>query len=252
MKRIIINADDFGINEVVTSEIERMILSGAISSTTIMANGACLDEVRRFTVDHPEVSYGVHLCLSEFDSLTKSEVLYKAGLTNKNGEFIHKAIFDCNNLNDPAIQNAIHDELIAQIDLISSFDIPISHADSHHHVHTIFPLRYVFAKVLQERGINKIRIGEEFRSVRNKLHVLKWYKRTQLNNYYRSQFVSADSFFSYADYINASQKIKDGVIELMCHPGHQGTYYKDEMSLVESKLALNDVEIKLINYNELH
>ena len=46
MARVIINADDFGINPIVTSEIERMIELGIVTSTTIMANGSCLDEVK--------------------------------------------------------------------------------------------------------------------------------------------------------------------------------------------------------------
>lgn len=253
MKRIIINADDFGVNEEVTSKIEQMILSGTITSTTVMANGACLDEVRKFTKEHPETSYGIHLCLSEFDSITKSENLYRAGLTDENGRFIHKAIFRLNNYDNPTIQSAIRDELNAQIDVVSELGFPISHADSHHHVHTIYPLREIFADVLKKRSIKKVRLGGDFRSWRMKAHLGLWIQRGKLNKFYRGNFITTDAFYGYAEFLHAGHPIKDGeVIELMCHPGHSGQQYQEEIVLVETKNVLTDNSIKIVSYNELY
>lgn len=249
MKRIIINADDFGINEIVTKEIERMVESGAITSTTIMANGQCLDEVKRFALVHPEISFGVHLCLSEFDSITKSPVLIKYGLVDHEGKFIHKQIFRIRSFNDE-LKEAIKDELLAQIDVVRSLGVNISHADSHHHVHTIYPLRRIFSEVLQAKGINKIRIGGDFNSWRSRLHLLLWIQRIRLNNYYRSNFSTTDKFFSYGKYLSLHENVEDNiVVELMCHPGHQGAQYQKEMDDVERKeVTLNN---NLINYYEL-
>jgi len=57
MQRIIINADDFGINDTVTSEIKKMIELKAISSTTIMANGKSLEKVKEIVSEYPEISF---------------------------------------------------------------------------------------------------------------------------------------------------------------------------------------------------
>ena len=35
-----------------------------------MANGKSLQLVEKIVHDHPEISYGAHLCMDEFDSLT--------------------------------------------------------------------------------------------------------------------------------------------------------------------------------------
>lgn len=252
MKKIIINADDFGINEVVTAEIERMVEAGAISSTTVMANGTCLDEVKRFTSLHPEVSFGVHLCLSEFGSITKSDGLHRAGLTDENGNFLHKAIFKFNNLDNAEIRKAIKDELNAQIDIVSSLGFPISHADSHHHVHTINSLREVFAEVLKDRGIEKIRLGADFRTLRMKVHLRLWFRQRNLNKYYQYQFTTTDAFYSYSEYLKRGMtKDNEKIVELMCHPGHPGKIYHDEMKLVEARSVLRDNSLKIISYNEL-
>ena len=252
MKRIIINADDFGINEVVTAEIERMVELRAISSATVMANGVCLDEVKRFVLLHPEVSFGAHLCLSEFGSITRSDGLYRAGLTDENGDFVHKAIFGLNNLNDADVRRSIMEELNAQIDIISSLGFPISHADSHHHVHTIFPLKELFAEVLLNRGIMRLRRGSSFKSLRMKLHLQLCQRRRKLNNYYSKQFAMTNDFLSYSEFINRGYRLADDqTIELMCHPGHPGKPYQEEMALVGAKAALYGKEIQLISYNEL-
>lgn len=252
MNRLIINADDFGINEVVTAEVEKQIERGSVTSTTVMANGDCLGEVSRFAAMHPEASFGVHLCLSEFDSITKSEALHRAGLTDKDGRFIHMAVFRLKNLGEGYVQQAIRDELNAQIDMISSLGFPISHADSHHHVHTIYPLRQVFAEVLHERGIHKLRIGGDLRSWRMKAHVKKWLCRMRLNRYYHESFSTTDSFMSYREFIHEGYIFKDGyTIELMCHPGHPAKKYCDEMLLVEARAAMSNRNVKLISYNDL-
>lgn len=251
-RKIIVNADDFGINDVVTTEIERMILAGAVSSTTVMANGESLDEVGYFAREHPEASYGIHLCLSEFDSITKSEGLHQIGLIDDNGRFVHKAIFHLKNLNDKEVQEAIREELNAQIDIVSSLGFPVSHADSHHHVHTIYPLRELFADVLMKRGIKRIRLGGEFRTFRMRRHLILWLQREKLNRFYNTQFSTTDSFFSYVDYLRNGKCCEGETVELMCHPGHPEQIFRNEMKLVEAKEALKNNDIKLITYNDLH
>ena len=247
------NADDFGISKQVTSEIERMIDMGAVSSTTVMANGTCLDEVKRFAVTHPEVSFGVHLCLSEFDSITKSDALRQTGLTDELGRFIHKSVFHLKDYNNTVLRRAIREELNAQIDVVNSLGFPVSHADSHHHVHTIYPLKEIFAEVLNKRCIKRLRLGGDFLSMRMKAHVGLWVHRIKLNKFYRENFITTNGFYGYAEFLQAGCPINDGaVVELMCHPGHQGKQYQNEMVFVENKSVLADKSISILSYNELY
>ena len=248
MHRIIVNADDFGVNQAVNREIERMIVEGAISSTTIMANGACLEEACSFAKIHPTVSYGVHLCLSEFDSITKPPILQKYGLTDEKGRFIRMAIFHLSQF--PAeLLCAIKEELLAQIRIIKSYNLPLSHCDSHHHVHTIWGLQNVFDEVLREEGFTKIRIAWH-ESAYNKLrHPIRSIKREIIIRFYKKRFKTTDAFYSYADFIRYSSKDCHKEVELMCHPGHPN--YTAEYELVQNKRALMGDEISLITYNDL-
>lgn len=250
MNRVIINADDFGINELVTSEIERMINFGLISSTTVMANGQCLEEVKRFAALHPDISFGAHLCLSEFDCITRNKELLDEGLIDEQGKFVKGEIFEKKYFRDN-LKLSLADEINAQIDIIQSLGITISHADSHHHVHTIYPLRHVFAEVLRQRGIKKIRLGVNFVTPRQKLHLYQWYKREKLNDYFASKFITCKEFSPYSKFVFSNRSYDEHTIELMCHPGHPGKVYREEMELVESNALSKIINYELISYNDL-
>ncbi len=248
MHKIIVNADDFGVSQVVNKEIEKMIEVGAISSTTIMANGACLEEACAFAKAHPSVSYGIHLCLSEFDSITKSPILQKYGVIDENGRFIRMAIFHLSKFSAELLC-AIKEELLAQIKKIKSYNLPLSHCDSHHHVHTIWGLQNVFDEVLREEGFTKIRIAWH-ESAYNKLrHPVRSIKRELIIHFYKKRFKTTDAFYSYADYMSDSSNGCHKEVELMCHPGHPK--FSAEYEFVKNKKALTGGDIRLISYNDL-
>lgn len=287
--KVIINADDFGINEVVTSEIERMIEMGAITSTTIMANGACLPEVKRFADLHPEVSFGIHFCISEFESITKSQTFYKYGLLNDDGTFVKHKIFTLESYPDD-LRDAIREELESQVLILENLGIKISHADSHHHSHTIPKISDVFIDVMKKNGINRVRLGvqpdivymvsrklssrpkqtalvpsntqqtqhvacEKRVSFLNRLYGYAYmlYKRVRLNKTLRMNFTVANRFFPYEEFYLRfkSFEASDKTYELMCHPGHPGSNYRREMELVEGKQLLSFNNVKLISYEEI-
>ena len=69
--RIIINADDCGLSEIVDKEIEYCIRHGLISSTTIMANMDDFEGARRLYDTYGNaVSFGWHMNLTEGEPLT--------------------------------------------------------------------------------------------------------------------------------------------------------------------------------------
>lgn len=288
--KVVINADDFGINEVVTYEIERMIELGAISSTTIMANGLCLDEVKRFTELHPEISFGIHFCISEFDSITKSQTFYKYGLLNEDGTFVKHKIFSLESFPED-LREAIRVELESQVKVLKDLGINISHADSHHHSHTIPEISDVFMTVMKNNGIKRVRLGmqpdikymisKRLSSKKNNgaiisipsgqqensarpvklMNLVKkitryarlMYNRVRLNKSLKKNFAVVNRFFPYEEFYLRFEEFKDSnnTFELMCHPGHLGVDYKREMELVEKRKILECNNVKLINYEQI-
>lgn len=249
--RIIINADDFGYNPRVNKAIEKAIIEKKISSTTIMANAPYFEDAVSIAKNYDYISYGVHLNLIEFKSLTNSKVLEKYQLIDSEGVFIKGAI-RCVNDFPRELTDAIKEEWTAQINAVIAAGISISHVDSHQHTHNIPALQGIFLEILNEFKINKCRkrsYSSIFKIVRSRKyetpkysssvsnlsvkhkfycklvnHLIispwqqkKWIIRTKKNIYI------PDDILSYQWFVQDIKKYPflylDKTIELECHPG---------------------------------
>ena len=242
--KIIINADDFGASQVINSEIERIIKLGAISSATILANGRAFDEVKQIVDRYPDVSFGAHLNIVEFDSLTKSEIFKTYNLVDDDYKFVYQAIFKVKHFpND--LKLAIKEEFRQQIEKIISCGIPISHIDGHQHCHAIYPLFDIVKELADEFGISKIRRKmphlHPIRQMKYKYWIYKSGKKFCMTDYFfpYSSFVSHQSYKQYA-----GKKI-----ELMCHPGL--SMFDEETRMLEAFLLKEKCDYKLISYKNI-
>lgn len=247
---IIINADDFGKDKVSTNEISRLIEIGAISSTTIMANGLCLEECKKVHDAHPEISFGIHLCLSEFASLTKSPVLYKYGITDANGNFIRLAILKKWYL-PKELKTALFNELCAQINYLTSLGFKISHADSHQHVHLHYRFMPIFDAVLKKYGIRKVRRCKPLVKLTSARSIVSNLRNILVDRIYTRDYITTSIFLNYDVYQNNVTKYQCDTCELMCHPGHSNKRYMKEAEDVANKTVLRETDATLINYNSL-
>ena len=120
-KRIIINADDFGLCERVSNAVAQAHTEGVLTSATIMANMPAADEAVKTAKKLPSLGIGVHLNLSEGRPLSKDSSI--ACLLNSDGEFTLSAFkLSVLSIAGHRIRNAIRTELAAQIQWV--FDDP--------------------------------------------------------------------------------------------------------------------------------
>ena len=79
MKKVIINADDFGYSSAVNLGIITSHKKGILTSTTLMANMSGCDEAIMLAKENPNLGVGCHLVLTCGKPLTKG-----ASLINEN------------------------------------------------------------------------------------------------------------------------------------------------------------------------
>lgn len=268
MLKIIINADDLGASIKVNREIEKQIHKKNITSSSIIATGDAFNDAVRMTKMYPNISYGVHLVLDEYDSITKSAILYKYGITDSRGGFKKDAYKKITKY-PIELKEAIEEEWCAQIDKVRGAGINISHVDSHHHVHTWPALYDVIKKVLLRNNILTVRL-RYVRSLSmyiNKVKDLNCNIKTNSQNTYRPSKLTIISgiisgyfwnikmrrifkttnffchyltFYSYHKFF--SRKYGNKVIELMCHPGHE------DFNVETEKMDYIDTDVIKINY----
>ena len=65
MKKLIINADDFGMSREVNEGTKKGIEQGIITSVSVMANMPFFEDAIRFLKKHPRVSVGLHFNITE-------------------------------------------------------------------------------------------------------------------------------------------------------------------------------------------
>ena len=251
--RIIINADDFGSSCHVNDRILELMSLRRITSATLIANAAAVEEAVRRVPRGVNCSFGVHLNLSEFQPLTPPKEMGILGscLDNK-GCFAQKVIRTVKMTSQ--LKEAIFKELCLQVEKVLSLGIKISHFDSHHYVHTIPALFPVVKRLQRNFGIRKVRTSPNIRPPSSKASLSLMLKMRiwdlALRHYYHTTTTSG--FASFATFYDLAKttSLNHESIELMVHPGH--CYYEEETQLLYTDWQKTiPFSTELISYHDL-
>ena len=145
-RRLIVNADDFGLARSVSTGIIDVYQAGQLSSTTLMVNMPGTEEAVDLAERHPGLGVGLHFNLTEGCPLTDARSLVDAdGAFLLRGELIRRSI------RGRVEPSEITRELTAQLDRFVSLGLTPTHLDSHQHVHMVPTVFRAMAPVLRER-----------------------------------------------------------------------------------------------------
>jgi chitin disaccharide deacetylase len=136
VRRLIVNADDFGY----TSGVNRAILEahsrGVVTSSTLMANGLAFAEAAQLARTVPRLSIGCHVVLTDGEPVLGAEQL--PSLTTAAHFRDGMVAFAARAIAGRIAAEEITAEAAAQIRKIQSAGIAVSHIDTHKHTH-LFP-----------------------------------------------------------------------------------------------------------------
>jgi hopanoid biosynthesis associated protein HpnK len=155
VRRLIVNADDFGFTAGVNRAIVESHSRGIVTSSTLMANGITFADAVELAHSVPRLSVGCHVVLidgepvlpaGELPSLTRGG-RFRDGLKTFAARALAARIDD----------EEVFAEVAAQIRRIQSAGIRIAHFDTHKHTH-LFPriLRPVL-RAAKARGVAAVR-----------------------------------------------------------------------------------------------
>ena len=154
-KKIVINADDFGLCDSVNDAVEKAYVEGVLTSATIMANMPAAEGAVTLAKKLPGLGVGVHLNLVEGLAMSKDDVV--GPLVHAQGEFKYSpSRLAALSVIIAKIRRAITAELEAQIQWVTDHDICPTHPDSHQHIHcfpTIFKIACDLAKKFDIKAI---------------------------------------------------------------------------------------------------
>jgi predicted glycoside hydrolase/deacetylase ChbG (UPF0249 family) len=221
VKRLIVNADDFGRTEgIVRGTLDAHQRGIVTSATAMVLETAAREGLRRAREQAPELPLGLHFVLTGGGSPAsppdRVRALAPEGRFPRSLEALPAAL--------PSKE--IRRELEAQLALFEEMaGTSPSHLDSHHHCAIHPSVGPVFAAVARERGIPARSSNETSRGMLRAAGV-------------PTPDAFLDAFFgsgaTSGTLLRLVAELSDGVTELMCHPGYsdeelrRGSSYADE------------------------
>jgi hopanoid biosynthesis associated protein HpnK len=140
VRRLIVNADDFGLTAGVNRAIAEAHTHGIVTSATLMATGPAFEDAVRLAKQVPRLSVGCHTLLIDGEPVLDGARLPTIASNHSGKARFRDGLksFAARALTGRLNPDEIEAETTAQIRKIQSAGITVSHLDSHKHTH-LFP-----------------------------------------------------------------------------------------------------------------
>jgi len=235
-RRLIVNADDFGLTPSITEGTIEAFERGILTSASLVATGAAFERAASYAASHPELDSGVHLMIvHSAPALPLDQV---PSLVGANGQFLPGyGEFMARYLPGGIREEEVEAEWTAQIARIRAAGVRLTHLDSYQHLHLVPGLFRIALRIARSHGISSMRFPRlptvlrrgEKGNVRRSLEFLplRLMEQANLPHLNSSGIRTPDRFFGFHSSGHLDQKalrsvlfgVPQGTSELVCHPG---------------------------------
>jgi hopanoid biosynthesis associated protein HpnK len=283
VRRIIVNADDFGLTSGVNRAIVEAHTHGIVTSSTLMACGAKFHQAVEFAARIPKLSVGCHVLLVDASPVLALGQVSTLASPNSGTEPRFRdslASFATAAITGRLDQDQIEAEVAAQILKLQKAGIRVSHLDSHKHTHMFPAVFKPMLRAAKKCGVRAVRNPFEpllFAGARN------WKRRFQLGilRSFRASFrealnhaglltpdgcigIIATGGLNLQTFRALIENLPDGTWEFVTHPGYNDaelgnikTRLRDSrerelaiLTSAEVKGLLQDQLVELISYQD--
>jgi hopanoid biosynthesis associated protein HpnK len=159
VRRLIVNADDFGFTAGINRAIVEAHTRGIVTASTLMANGRAFEDAVRLAATVPDLSVGCHVVLIDGEPVLDAERLPSLTETHSSGPRFRDGIksFAARALAGRLDPHQIEAETSAQIRKLQSAGINVSHLDTHKHTHLFPAVLRPLLRAARARGVHAIR-----------------------------------------------------------------------------------------------
>lgn len=287
MKRLIVNADDFGLTAGVNRGIVEGHQRGIVTSATLMANGAAFEEAVGLAQENPNLGVGCHLVLVGGNCVAgRSEIPLIADAEGKLPADLPRLLAKL--ALGKKIVPLVAAEFRAQVAKIRNAGIVPTHLDTHKHTHCHPRVMEALAKVAEEFGIRCVRKpfedvvdslgptgGRRSPKLTQRIAALaarggkrsfdRFVQQHKLRTPGRFYGVSMTGRLCPSAVLAILEGMGEGTSELMCHPGYSdgelnnsGTRLRSERegelrALVDEEVrnAIPRLSIQPVSYRDL-
>lgn len=235
-RRLIVNADDFGLTLPITEGTIDAFERGILTSASLVAAGDAFARAARYAASHPDLDAGVHLMIVQLSPVLPPDET--RSLVQEDGRFLPGyGEFMARYLSGGVRDEEVEAEWSAQIARLRGAGVRITHLDSHQHLHLVPGLFRIALRIARANGILAMRFPRvptvlrraERGSVRRSLEFLplRLMEQSNLPHLNASGIRTPDRFFGFHSTGHLDQKalrsvlfgVPQGTSELVCHPG---------------------------------
>lgn len=224
VKRLILNADDFGLTPGVSRGIVEAFQSGVVRSTSAML---CIDETVAQLKQWRsliEGKVGVHLQL--MDGAPCAGAARVPSLTNESGLFPTSPT-PVNGISPAEVREEWH----AQVERLMSNDFVPTHLDAHNHVHIVPEILDVYCDIALYYGL-PARSGPPRVAAKLKERGVAGVDYCDIRGY--GGAITPEVFLKKVEHAFAECGAS-GVVEMMCHPGYVDAALKGKSVYAEER-----------------
>lgn len=235
-RRLIVNADDFGLTLPITEGTIDAFERGIMTSASLVATGDAFDRAARYAAGHPDLDAGIHLMVVQGAPVLPVDQV--SSLVQEAGSFLPGyGEFMARYLSGGVRDEEVEAEWSAQIAKLRGAGVRITHLDSIQHLHLVPGLFRIALRIARANGILAMRFPRvptvlrraEKGNVRRSLEFLplRLMEQSNLPHLNASGIRTPDRFFGFHSSGHLDQKalrsvlfgVPQGTSELACHPG---------------------------------
>lgn len=290
VRRLIVNADDFGLTAGVNRAIVETHIGGVVSSATLMANGPRFEDAVTAARSAPNLSVGCHVVLVDGTPVSPPgtlDTLLAIRSAEPNKFYSSLSGFAARAMLGGFDRDQLVAEVTAQIRKIQSAGLPVTHLDTHKHAHIFPEILTALLRAARICGVRAIRNpivpvkALPARQFKGKPHLWKRYGQVRVLHTFSGQFhqrtkraglVTPDGVLGVIETGSVGisllrqtlANLPEGTWELVCHPGYNDAELRaahtrlldareEERRLLTSaelRQFLDQQKIRVIGYRE--
>lgn len=251
-RRLILNADDFGLTPGINQAVAELFDAGALSSATLMASGPALEDAVRVARTRPGLGVGCHIVLTDGVPVSPPRQIPSL-LAPGTCTFRPKLIPFLAALFTLQIDaDEIEREAVAQIRRLQAAGIAVTHIDTHKHTHIFPQVLGPLLRAAARTGVRAIRNPFEqpwafplsngtpartsqlrlLQPLKNSLSRQPAVRSGLVHTTDGTVGISATGSLDETSLRNLVQALPEGTWELVCHPG----YHDADLDRVPTRL----------------
>ena len=245
MKRLIVNADDFGFTRDVNNGIVHGHRNGILTATTLMATAPAFEHAVALARENPSLDVGAHLVLVDAEG-------YPRTLTQLTAAVALGRI-------------AIYDRLAEQVRKILDAGIQPTHLDTHKHTHLLPQVLDAVAQIANDFSIPWVRrlIPAPVPFLQSMGQAMLTRRGCRTTDYFEGFEITGR--YDVKDLAALIRRLPEGVTEFMCHPGFCGPELQasptrlkasrqmelDALTSDEVRRAIEESSVTVVSYRDL-